>query len=184
MRKRLFGRRPVVIIALFLLLLSLSLTACSSNTGGTEDGGMNAQINETGELTELAVSPEELRKEKDRFSGMINSLDASEITKMEFIRFDPVTDGEEVCASDDSQTIQTWVALLKQAEISSMPFELLPGDRFVIVFYDADKMVEIGSFMFPYIYNFTDRTMNVIDNYEDLKEDFENAKVLILSETE
>ncbi|MCL1853438.1 MAG: hypothetical protein FWF88_10505 [Peptococcaceae bacterium] len=181
MRERSSGRRSVVIIAFFLLL---SLTACSFSVDGSGDRSLKSQINETDELTELTVSSEELRKEKERFSGMISSLDESGITKIELIRFDPFTDGEEICASDDPRTIETWITLLKQAEISPVSFELLPGDRFVILLYDADKVVEVGSFMFPYIYNSTNRTMNIIDNYEGLKEEFENAKEQILREAD
>ena len=166
MMKGLSGKHSFIIVTLFILLLSL--TACSP--GGTDEI--------TGEQ-----GPEELQKEKDRFSGMISSLDAGEITRIELIRFNPLTDREEVCASDDGQIIQTWITLLKKAEISPALFDLMPGDRFAILFYDADRIVDIGSFMFPYIYNATDQTMNVIENYEDLKEEFENAKELILPGT-
>jgi len=166
MMKEFSGKRLLIISTAFILLLSLA--ACSP--GGTD---------ETGELT---VSAEELQKEKDRFSHMISSLNAGEITRIELIRYNPVTDREEICASDDSETIQTWVTLLKQAEISPKPFDLLPGDRFAMTLYGPEGIVEVGSFMFPYIFNVTDRTMNVIDNYEELKEEFNKAKELILPE--
>ena len=186
----LFFRRSLISVAAVFLLLSL--TACGQNADGTVEGGhqeisdadIQTMLDEMPEYTadEPLVTPEEIHHEGDRFADMIRSLDVDTLTKIELSQVNPSNGKEVRYSSDDRQTIEAWVTLLNQAETSPQPFEPLLGNGFAIRFYAGDKQVEIGGFLLPYIYNTTDQTMNVIENYADLIEKFNDAKKMISSE--
>jgi hypothetical protein len=184
-----FFRMIVMVAVLFSILM---LTACKKgidNTGEEQAYGEQAyeqvsggeQIDDRERSTEMEsqeknVAREEIQQEGERFTALIHSLHERKITKVELEQVNPGTGKASTYTSDNEATIQKWINVLGKMKTSPTTFDPLLGTGYSITFYEGGTKVEIGGFVSHYIYNTTDRTMNVIDNYADLEEEFAEAK--------
>ena len=159
-----------VVGLILALVCGLLLTGCDLSKG-------KAEPNLEPEGTERIVTQEEIQQEGERLTGLIESVAQQTVTQ---VKVEKIISGKlQTFSSKDPKTIQKWVSLLSKMETSPTTFQPLLGNGFLLTFYEGGEERIIGGFLFPYIYNSTKNTMNKIDNYEALKNEFEQALKMI-----
>ncbi len=164
---------------IFIMLIFIPmLTSCSNinkiPSNSNKDNSNSSNISSSPVfLNPSAVTKAELEKTYNDFTKLINSLNAEKIEKIEISSSFP----ELVpCTTTEKEIISQWVSLLKKMEITSKTFEPVNGLGYGMDVYCNGKQESIGGFMLPYIYTSSNRTMLYCENYDELKQEFEDLK--------
>lgn len=116
------------------------------------------------------VSESELNEVLSEYLDRIDSLNASDINKIELLAG---TVKETVYSTTDTEIINKWIALLKKMNLTAIPFEGGTGNGYGLVIYNNDSSESIGGFVLPYIYKDNQQIMFYVNNYEELASEFE-----------
>lgn len=184
------SKKIIVLCLLFVIIL----TACkkeNSNSYYTAPQTGTTQIEQTNFNDSVAEIPpprvateEELTAEDQRFKDLLGSLKANHLLSK--VRLDVLDQDikNHVFLSEDPAFIQQWVTLLKKMKTSVTQNDMALGPYgFFVAFYDKDEnIVPIASTRLPYIYTPSETTMHVVDNYSELKGEFDELLKQIVPE--
>ena len=162
-----------VFIAIFILL-AVGLSACSKEPNvNSGDENMNSSSRPSTESIPPApsdpdVPKKELEEATEEFINHISLFSEQNVKKVTVELPLPA----KIYQSSDPEVIEAWMQLLHKMEFEAVSYKRITGMGIRLLF-ETDKQTSVGSFMQPYIYTKSQRTLIHIKNYTELASDFQ-----------
>lgn len=152
-------------------LSSMGVNHMTKNSGFSSNSNSVSLSSSQKPLTssEVSVAQKEI---SDKISHVVNT------TKIDKVELCSGTKSVYYLDSANSSMISAWVALVKKMKVSAIPFNPTGGTLgYDLSFYIDGKAVTIGSsFTDGNIYTDSKRVMYTIDNYAELKSEFQTLQ--------